>query len=122
MTATMLAHLRDPPPRPSATKDVPEAVDPVVERALAKSPDERFASAAERRRRARGGGAAAGREAPDLEAAENGSHKAPTTAPTPLAAPTRIQPPPQVPPRRCPTAPPEPTHRSTQPAALPAVA
>jgi serine/threonine-protein kinase len=96
VTATMLAHLRDPPPRPSATKDVPEAFDPVVERALAKSPDERFASAAELAGAAlEAGGLPPSVKAPDLpKAAGNGSHKAPTTAPTPLAAPTRIQPPP----------------------------
>ena len=56
VTATMLAHLRDPPPRPSATKRRPEAFDPVVERALAKSPDERRRRRRVRRRRARGGG------------------------------------------------------------------
>jgi ketosteroid isomerase-like protein len=47
MTATMLAHLRDPPPQPSATPGVPAAFDGVVARALAKRPTDRHSSAAE---------------------------------------------------------------------------
>jgi ketosteroid isomerase-like protein len=47
MTATMLAHLRDPPPQPSATPGVPAAFDGVVARALAKRPSDRPSSAAE---------------------------------------------------------------------------
>ena len=42
--ARLWAHLNDPPPRPSA-HGVPEAFDPVVERALAKSPEDRYPSA-----------------------------------------------------------------------------
>mgnify|MGYP001137583986 CR=1 FL=1 len=45
VAATISAHLHDPPPRPSETPGVPEAFDAVVARALAKDPDERFASA-----------------------------------------------------------------------------
>ena len=45
--ATMLAHLGDPPPRPSATPGVPAAFDAVVARALAKRPEDRYASARE---------------------------------------------------------------------------
>jgi Protein kinase domain len=45
--ATMLAHLRDPSPRPSAAAGVPEAFDGVVQRALAKPPGERYSSAEE---------------------------------------------------------------------------
>lgn len=42
------AHMSEPPPRPSAQRSsVPESVDPVIARALAKSPDQRYASAGE---------------------------------------------------------------------------
>jgi hypothetical protein len=44
---TILAHLNDPPPRPSATAGVPHAFDSVVARALAKRPSERYRSAGE---------------------------------------------------------------------------
>ena len=44
---TILAHLNDPPPRPSATAGVPEAFDGVVARALAKRPSDRYRSAGE---------------------------------------------------------------------------
>jgi serine/threonine-protein kinase len=44
---TILAHLNDPPPRPSATADVPRAFDEVVARALAKSSSDRYRSAGE---------------------------------------------------------------------------
>ena len=54
--ATMLAHLGDPPPRPSETPGVPAAFDAVIARALAKRPEDRFSSARDARgRRARGG-------------------------------------------------------------------
>ena len=42
--ATLLAHLHDPPPRPSAT-GVPATFDRVVARALAKAPGDRYPSA-----------------------------------------------------------------------------
>ena len=45
--ATLLAHLNAPPPRPSETDGVPAAFDPVIERALAKRPEERYRSARE---------------------------------------------------------------------------
>ncbi len=45
--ATLLAHLSEPPPRPSATEGVPAAFDPVVARALAKRPEDRYRSARE---------------------------------------------------------------------------
>ena len=45
--ATILAHLNDPPPRPSATAGVPKAFDDVVARALAKRPSDRYRSAGE---------------------------------------------------------------------------
>lgn len=44
---TILAHLHDPPPRPSATAGVPQAFDGVVARALAKRPHDRYRSAGE---------------------------------------------------------------------------
>jgi SAM-dependent methyltransferase len=44
---TILAHLHDPPPRPSATAGVPPAFDAVVARALAKRPHDRYRSAGE---------------------------------------------------------------------------
>jgi serine/threonine-protein kinase len=47
VAATILAHLRDPAPRPSATPGVAAAFDTVVERALAKRPEDRFGSARE---------------------------------------------------------------------------
>jgi hypothetical protein len=44
VAATMLAHLRDEPPRPSATAGVPVSFDAVVSRALAKRPGDRYQS------------------------------------------------------------------------------
>ncbi len=44
---TILAHLHDPPPRPSDTAGVPKAFDHVVARALAKRPSDRYRSAGE---------------------------------------------------------------------------
>jgi serine/threonine protein kinase len=42
---TILAHLHDPPPRPSTAAGVPRAFDGVVARALAKRPHDRYRSA-----------------------------------------------------------------------------
>ena len=47
MPGTILAHLNDPPPRPSATAGVAQAFDDVVARALAKRPSDRYRSAGE---------------------------------------------------------------------------
>ena len=47
VAGTILAHLNDPPPRPSATAGVPQAFDGVVARALAKRPGDRYRSAGE---------------------------------------------------------------------------
>src|SRR4051812_41528311 len=95
VTATMLAHLRDPPPRPSETPGVREAFDAVLARALAKRPGERYPSAGELGRaalEAAGVPAAAG----EPETAEhNGSHVAPTmTLPGPTTALPDAAPPP----------------------------
>ena len=60
--AAILAHLHDPPPRPSAVAGVPEAFDPVVARALAKAPADRWPSAGDLGRSALA--AAHGRPAP----------------------------------------------------------
>jgi len=51
---TILAHLNDPPPRPSATGGVPQAFDAVMARALAKRPSDRYRSAGELARAALG--------------------------------------------------------------------
>src|SRR5690348_11429774 len=45
--ATLWAHMRDEPPRPSATAGVPAALDSVLERALEKDSRERYQSAGE---------------------------------------------------------------------------
>jgi ketosteroid isomerase-like protein len=47
VAATMLAHLDEPPPKPSAKPAVPAAFDAVVARAMAKRPVDRYASAGE---------------------------------------------------------------------------
>jgi Protein kinase domain len=44
VAATMLAHLRDQPPQPSAAAGVPPSFDAVLSRALAKQPGDRYAS------------------------------------------------------------------------------
>ena len=45
---TLVAHIDEPVPKPSATRpELPRALDDVVGRAMAKDPDERYASAAE---------------------------------------------------------------------------
>jgi hypothetical protein len=70
--ATILAHLNDPPPLPSATAGVPRAFDGVVARALAKRPSDRYRSAGELARAAL---AAAGTR-------ENGGERAGTASET----------------------------------------
>ena len=63
--ATLWAHLSEPPPRPSAdVAGIPEALDDVVGRALAKDPADRFPSAGDLGRAAL---AAVGLEAPSDE-------------------------------------------------------
>ena len=62
--ATMLAHLHDPPPRPSE-RGLPRAFDTVLARSLAKDPADRYPSAGDLGRAALA--AAAGEEAPTYE-------------------------------------------------------
>ena len=46
--AVMFAHLNDPPPKPTAVRpDLPRAIDAVVAKAMAKTPDERHGTAGE---------------------------------------------------------------------------
>jgi serine/threonine protein kinase len=45
--AVLLAHVQAPVPVPSARADVPQALDRIVSRAMAKNPSQRFASAAQ---------------------------------------------------------------------------
>jgi serine/threonine-protein kinase len=70
VTATMLAHLRDPAPLPSASADAPKELDDVVARALAKRPEDRYQSAAELAEAAL---AAASRSPARARGAQNGS-------------------------------------------------
>jgi serine/threonine-protein kinase len=51
--ATIRAHLDEPAPRPSNTPGVPASFDPVIERALAKDPEDRYPSAGDLGRAAR---------------------------------------------------------------------
>ncbi len=49
-----LAHLTDPPPRPSSTRaELSEQFDPVIEKGMAKDPDERYTTTVELAREAR---------------------------------------------------------------------
>ena len=75
---TILAHLNDPPPRPSATAGVPQAFDGVVARALAKRPSDRYRSAGELASAALG--AAAGPRRSGRMAAEPRSGRSETLA------------------------------------------
>ena len=87
--ATIYAHLSEPPPLLRDTvPGLPDELDDVVKRALAKSPEERFPSAGDLARAARGGGptrpeasVAAGPASPPTAAAETRTRAAPE-APT----------------------------------------
>lgn len=90
--ARLWAHLSDPPPKPSA-HGAPAAFDAVIERALAKDPDERYPSAGDLGRAAK---AAAANEQPALrERLVAKGAAAPVESPTVSAA----QPQPQVTPQ-----------------------
>jgi len=99
--ATLLAHLHDPPPKPSAA-GVPAAFDRVIARALAKAPEDRYPSAGDLGRAALA--AARGEEVTESERSvavgEAAPHEATTASDTAAtrvahdgrAAPTRIAP------------------------------
>jgi serine/threonine-protein kinase len=59
LSQLMSAHIMSPPPRPSATRRELSAFDAVVERGMAKHPEERFSSAGELARAAKAVAAAA---------------------------------------------------------------
>jgi outer membrane protein assembly factor BamB len=83
--ARLWAHLSEPPPKPSEyVKDLPEAFDSVIERALAKDPEERYPSAGDLGRAALA--AAAGRRPSERERLVAKGAAAPIEAPTVTAA------------------------------------
>jgi serine/threonine-protein kinase len=90
--ATLLAHLHDEPPRPSATGSPPE-FDRVVARALAKAPAERYPSAGDLGRAAQA--AARGESVTETERTVATGRAAPqptaATAIAPPARPTRVR-------------------------------
>ena len=100
MPATLLAHLHDPPPRPSV-RGVPQLFDAVIARALAKAPQERYPSAGDLARAAQA--AARGEHVTQSERTVAIGGAAPDAATTSLAIAvpeaTRVraldQPPPQ---------------------------
>ena len=105
--ATMLAHLHETPPRPSAVAhDLPAGFDRVIARALAKDPEDRYPSAGDLGRAALAAAdgrpvtetertVARGAAAPRPERSVNGH-----TAVTVAAPPTETRPRPEPPPRR----------------------
>ena len=100
--ARLWAHLSEPPPKPSE-HGVPDAFDPVIERALAKDPEERYPSAGDLGRAALA--AAVNRRPTERERLVAKGAAAPIESPTvtaasiPKAAPkhdeTRLQPEPE---------------------------
>src|SRR4051794_14255522 len=87
--ATLWAHLHDPPPPASMlTPGVPDAFDAVIERALAKDPDERYQSAGDLGRAAVA--AATGAEAPAERMVARG-RAAPDAGAETRAAPARTR-------------------------------
>ncbi len=86
MIATVWAHVADPPPAPTAMRrDLPGALDPVISRALAKAPEDRFPSAGDLGRAA--GAAVAGLPLPGAERTVARGEAAP---PRPGDAPTVV--------------------------------
>ncbi len=86
--ATILAHLNDPPPRPSAVAGVPPAFDAVAARALAKDPGDRWPSAGDLGRAALA--AASGRPAPAPRPSVATGAAAPAPAPDGANQATRV--------------------------------
>jgi DNA-binding beta-propeller fold protein YncE len=87
--ARLWAHLADPPPRPSGlVPEVPAAFDFVVERALAKDPEERYPSAGDLGRAAVA--AAAGRRPAERERLVATGAAAPVESPTVTARPEAV--------------------------------
>ena len=83
--ARLWAHLSEPPPKPSDhLEDLPEAFDSVIERALAKDPEERYPSAGDLGRAALA--AVAGRRPSERERLVAKGAAAPVEAPTVTAA------------------------------------
>ncbi len=83
--ARLWAHLSEPPPKPSElVPDLPDAFDFVIERALAKDPDERYPSAGDLGRAALA--AAAGRTPSERERLVATGAAAPVESPTVTAA------------------------------------
>jgi hypothetical protein len=83
--ARLWAHLSEPPPKPSEhVPDLPDAFDSVIERALAKDPEERYPSAGDLGRAALA--AAAGRRPSERERLVAKGAAAPIEAPTVTAA------------------------------------
>ncbi|MFI5641562.1 serine/threonine-protein kinase [Streptomyces goshikiensis] len=93
--ALLWAHQYDPaPPLSSRRPEVPAAVDEVLAKALAKSPDDRWGSCLEFTSALRRAGAAAGAGAPG-GSAEAGPSPAPRPGPEPAADPGPPSPPPR---------------------------
>ncbi|HEV7364195.1 MAG TPA: serine/threonine-protein kinase, partial [Solirubrobacteraceae bacterium] len=83
--ATITAHLRDAPPRPSEAAGVPQEFDAVVARALAKRPADRYPSAGDLGRAA--AAAARGERVTEVEQSVARGPAAPPPPPPPLPAP-----------------------------------
>jgi serine/threonine-protein kinase len=89
--AKLYAHVSEPPPKPSSLVDgLPEDVDRVITRAMAKDPDFRFPSAGDFGRAAMA--AATGVEVAEPEHSVATGEAAPATQPSPGAAPTPTRP------------------------------
>ena len=80
VAATMLAHLDETPPKPSATEGVPPAFDAVVARAMAKLPEDRYASAGELVEATQAAAGAPREQRPPAEARNGGAAQEPAGA------------------------------------------
>ena len=90
VTATMLAHLNEPPSRVSSVAAVPEAFDAVVARALAKDPGDRYPSAGDLGRAALAAAAGARSPAAERTVARGDAAARPPTAATRFLAYTEV--------------------------------